>query len=116
MEGQKQPLGFEVFGSRVLIRQEIHRKTEGGIELPEAHLDYKPYGEVVAVGEAVKYLKVGDKVRFIHMAAADIELNGEQYLVLVEDEIIGKYGRNTCEEPTRLEVVRGTSGANWGKP
>ena len=67
--------------------------------LPDTAQKEKPMqGEVVAVGagkrlengeHAPMSVKVGDKVLFTKYAPDEIELNGEEYLVIEEEKILG---------------------------
>ncbi len=83
---------------RVIIkREEEEQKTAGGIVLPGTATEKPSRGEVVAVGTGkvlsngeVKTLdvKVGDKVLFGKFSGSEVEVNGEELLVMREDEIM----------------------------
>ena len=84
---------------RVLVKivGEIVKETKGGILIPETSRDYPQEAEVIAVGNGkVKKgkrvpvsLSVGDKVMVSHYARTDVRVDGEHYLVIREDDILG---------------------------
>ncbi len=78
-------------------RNEAEEKTAGGIVLPESAKDKPKEGKVVAVGSGrvldngeVKALEVkkGDNILFSSYAGNDVKVNGEEYLILSENEIL----------------------------
>lgn len=85
-------------GDRVVVeRNEAEEKTAGGIVLPESAKDKPKEGKVVAVGSGrvldngeVKALEVkkGDKILFSSYSGNDVKVNGEEYLILSENEIL----------------------------
>ncbi len=84
---------------RVLVKRlEEEEKTKGGIIIPDTAKEKPIEGEVVAVGNGkilengeVKPLevKVGDKVLFGKYAGTEIKIEGEEYLMMREDDILG---------------------------
>jgi len=46
-------------------------------------------GTVLAVGEAATDVQVGDRVRFDYLSGYDVEVDGEELLIVRETEIIG---------------------------
>jgi chaperonin GroES len=78
-------------GKRVVVKAlEQEQKTEGGIYLPETASKEKPQqGEVTAVGDEFKGVKIGDKVVFAKYGGTEIKIEGEDYLVLGEDDVLG---------------------------
>jgi chaperonin GroES len=84
---------------RVLVKRlEAEEKTASGLYIPDSAKEKPQEGEVIAVGPG-KYLdngnkleltvKVGDKVLFSKYAGNDIKLDGEEYLIMREDDILG---------------------------
>ena len=84
---------------RVLVRRlEEERKTAGGIVIPDTAKEKPIQGEIVAVGKGkvlengdVRALdvKVGDKVLFGKYAGQAVKVEGEELLVMREEDIMG---------------------------
>jgi chaperonin GroES len=83
---------------RVVVKKiEVEQKTSGGIILPDTAKEESQIGEVIAVGEGrlldngeIRPLKVkvGDKVLFSKYAGNEIKLDGEELLVIREEDIL----------------------------
>jgi chaperonin GroES len=82
---------------RVLVRQleEIHT-AKGGIIIPDTAQEKPHEGEVVAVGEG-KFekgkripldVKAGDRILFAKYTGSEIKVDGQEYLILREEEIL----------------------------
>lgn len=80
----------------VVKRLESEEKTAGGIVLPGSAQEKPIMGEIVAAGEgrvldngdkAALDVKTGDKVLFGKFAGTEINIEGEDYLVMREDDI-----------------------------
>jgi len=85
----------------VVKRVEEETKTAGGIVLPGSAAEKPSEGEVVAVGAGkpldngqVRALevKVGDKVLFGKYSGTEVKVDGEQYVVMREEDIMGILG------------------------
>ncbi len=84
---------------RLLIqRLSEEDKTVGGIYIPETAKEKPQKGEVVAVGagktnEDGKHIplevKSGDKVLFSKYSGTELKLNGQEYLMIREDDVLG---------------------------
>ena len=84
---------------RILVqRLEEETKSRGGLFLPETAKEKPSEGKVLAVGQGrindrgeIKPLivKVGDRVVFGRYAGNEVKVNGEERLILREDEIFG---------------------------
>jgi chaperonin GroES len=84
---------------RVLIKRvESEEKTSGGIIIPDSAQEKSTIGVVVEVGsgkvlEDGKVLpndvKKGDRVVFPKYSGSEIDVKGEQFLLMSEDEIMG---------------------------
>lgn len=82
----------------VIKRLEAEERTKGGIIIPDTAKEKPQHGEVLAVGpgkwdaEGEQRLKpevkVGDKVLFGKWSATEVKLEGEELLILKEDDII----------------------------
>ncbi len=88
------PLKDKVVVKRI---EEEEQKTPGGIIIPDTAKEKPQIGEVIAVGKGkVKEdgkiippeVKVGDKVLFAKYAGTEIKVDGEDYLIMPEDEIL----------------------------
>ncbi|WP_027369698.1 co-chaperone GroES [Desulfovermiculus halophilus] len=83
---------------RVLVKRlEEEEKTKGGIIIPDTAKEKPIRGEVVAVGPGKMSddgkrmemsVKVGDKVMFNKYAGTEIKVEGEEHLVMREDDIV----------------------------
>ena len=83
---------------RVLVkRSEEERVSKGGIVIPDTAAEKPIQGEVIAAGNGkiledgtVRPLdvKAGDKVLFGKYAGTEVKVEGEDYLVLREDDIV----------------------------
>jgi chaperonin GroES len=82
----------------VLKRIEEEEKTKGGIIIPDSAKEKPLQGEVIAVGNgkiledgSVRSLdvKVGDRVLFSKYAGTEIKIDGEEHLMMREDDILG---------------------------
>ena len=83
---------FKPLGDRVLLKvEEVETKTASGIYIPDNVEKEKPTkAEVIAIGNDVEYVKVGDKVIHTKFArSATITLDGIDYLVMETSEILG---------------------------
>ena len=71
-------------GERVLIKQTKQGETtKSGIVLPDTASKEKPIiGEVTAIGEAIKEIKIGDKVIYEKYAGTEVKDNDDVYLLL----------------------------------
>ncbi len=85
---------------RVVVEQvEAEEKTSGGILLPDTAKQKPQQGKVVAVGPGklsdkgerlALGVKVGDTVLFGKYGGSDVEVNGREFKILRESEILGK--------------------------
>lgn len=84
---------------RILVqRLEGEEKTAGGIIIPDSAKEKPAEGEIVAVGpgkmndkgeRVVVDVKVGDRVLFSKYGGTDVKYDGEDYLIMREDDILG---------------------------
>ena len=83
---------------KVLVeRLEAEAMTSGGIVLPEAAKEKPQRGKIVAVGEGKvlddgtrrkMQIKAGDEVLFTSYAGTDIKVDGAEYLIMDESDIM----------------------------
>jgi chaperonin GroES len=86
---------------RVIVRRMEEEKTApGGIILPDSATEKPIKGEVVAVGKGLVQdngdlrpldLKVGDEVLFGKYSGTEIKLDGEELLVMKEDDVMAVF-------------------------
>jgi chaperonin GroES len=81
----------------VVERSEAEEKTAGGIVLPDTAKDKPKQGVVIAVGTGklldngqVKELEVrkGDRILFGSYAGTEVKIDGKEYLIMSESEIL----------------------------
>jgi chaperonin GroES len=95
----KVALGVRPLHDRILVRRMAEEeKTAGGIIIPDSAKEKPQRGEIVAAGngrvtEDGKNLplevKVGDRVLFGKYSGTELKLNGEEYLMMREEDILG---------------------------
>lgn len=82
----------------VVKRCESERKSVGGIVIPDTAAEKPSEGEVIAVGSGKilengqvrkPEVKVGDKILFGKYSGTEVKLDGVEYLVMREDDIMG---------------------------
>ena len=85
-------------GEKILVKRfEAEEKTAGGILLPDAAKEKPKEGKIIALGDgklldngkrAKFQVKKGDKVVFTSYAGTEINIDGEEYLLMSEDDIL----------------------------
>ena len=85
----------------VIKRLEEEQKTPGGIVIPDSAAEKPQRGEVVAVGNGKALdsgdvrkpeVAVGDKVMFGKFSGTEIKIDGEEVVVMREDDILAVLG------------------------
>jgi len=83
---------------RVIVKRQVEEeRTKGGLIIPDTAKEKPQQGKVVAVGsgrrEKGKVLpldvRAGDTILFAKYSAAEVKLDGEDHLILREDDILG---------------------------
>lgn len=83
-------MNFRPLGKRVLVqRTEVESTTASGIILVDSAKEKPNTAEVKAIGSEVTELKVGDTIVFEQFRGTEFDLEGEDYLVLEVENIIG---------------------------
>ncbi|MBK9216414.1 MAG: co-chaperone GroES [Chloracidobacterium sp.] len=89
---------------RVIIKriEDNVNQTAGGLFIPDSAKEKPQEGEVIAAGEG-KYkedgtrqtldVKAGDRVLFGKYSGSEIKLDGEEFIIMREDEILGIISR-----------------------
>lgn len=81
----------------VVKRLEAEERTAGGIVLPDAAKEKPKQGKVLSLGDgklldngkrASFQVKEGDRVLFTSYAGSEVTLDGEEYLIMTEDDIL----------------------------
>lgn len=81
----------------IVKRIEEEEKSSGGIIIPDTAKEKPQEGRVIAVGSGKREdgkvipldVKVGDRILFGKYAGTEIKLNGEEHLILREDDVLG---------------------------
>jgi chaperonin GroES len=91
-------MDFRPLHDRILIKRlEKGEEMRGGIIIPDSAKEKPQQGEVKAVGSGKLLetghrvhpeVKPGDRILFGKYSGSDIKLDGEEYLILKEDEIL----------------------------
>jgi chaperonin GroES len=87
---------------RILVKRiEEEEKTKGGIIIPDTAKEKPQEGKVIAVG-AGKVLddgkvrpmdvKAGDRILFSKYAGTDVKIEGEDHIIIREDDVLGIIG------------------------
>jgi chaperonin GroES len=84
---------------RILVKRlEEEQKTKGGIIIPDSAKEKPAEGEVVAVGKGKLNdkgeripveLKAGDRILFSKYGGTDVKVDGQEYLIMREDDVLG---------------------------
>ena len=81
----------------VVKRMEAEEKTAGGIVLPDNAKEKPKQGKVLSLGDgklldsgkrASFQVKEGDRVLFTSYSGNEVNLDGEEYLIMTEDDIL----------------------------
>ena len=85
-------------GDKILVqRVEAEETTAGGIVLPDTAKEKPKEGEIIALGEGKQLesgeradfqVKAGDRVIFASYAGTEVTVEGEEYLLMSEDDIL----------------------------
>ena len=89
---------------RVIIKriEDTVNQTAGGLFIPDTAKEKPQEGEVIAVGEGkykedgtrqVPDVKAGDRVLFGKYSGSEIKLDGDEFIIMREDEILGIISR-----------------------
>jgi chaperonin GroES len=89
-----QPLGERILVQRI----EAEEKTAGGIVVPETAKEKPKEGKIISLGtgkvndkgEKQPFdVKEGDRILFESYAGTEVKIDGEEYLIMKEDDILG---------------------------
>ena len=95
-------LNIKPLGDKVIVRRvEAEEKTAGGIVLPDTAKEKPKRGIVLAVGNgrllddgtrSEMQVKKNDEVLFTSYAGTEIKIDGEEYMIMDETDILGIVG------------------------
>ena len=87
---------------RILVKRlDKEEKTKGGLIIPDTAKEKPQQGKVVAVGNGKRLddgtiqpldVKAGDKILFGKYSGTELELEGEEVLILREEDVLGVLG------------------------
>jgi len=81
---------FKPLKDRVFVSySEDGEKTAGGIYIPDSAKEKPQRGKIEAVGSEVKELKVGNTVLFDKYSGSKVNIDGTDYLIVKEEDILG---------------------------
>ncbi|MCU0713262.1 MAG: co-chaperone GroES [Pirellula sp.] len=99
---EKSKVKLVPLGDRIVVqREESQERTSGGIFLPDSAKDKPTRGKIVSIGDgrvlengsrSTLQVKVGDLVLFTSYAGENIEVDGEEYLLMNESEVLAVIG------------------------
>src|ERR1700731_3749948 len=85
---------------RLVVKRVEDKETtmQGGLYIPDSAKEKPQEGEVVAIGKGKRLedgklvaldVKAGDRILFGKYRGSDVKLDGEEYMIMREDEIFG---------------------------
>ena len=84
---------------RILVRRtEEKEQVKGGIIIPDSAKEKPQSGEVIAAGKGKRLesgqlvpldVKAGDRILFAKYSGSEVKIDGVEYLIMREDEILG---------------------------
>ena len=96
-------MNFRPLHDRALVESlESEEKTAGGIIIPDTAKEKPQEGKVIAVGPGAKTedgkiipmdVKVGDRVLFGKWSGTEVKVNGKEYSIMKESDIMGVVGK-----------------------
>ncbi len=88
---------------RIIVKRlEEETKTKGGIIIPDTAKEKPAEGKVEAVGSGklkedgariAMEIKVGDRILFGKYSGTEVKIDGEEYLIMREDDVLGIIGK-----------------------
>ena len=81
---------FKPYKNRILVERVEEETTDTGIIVTTSASKDRPLeGTVVAVGDEVDDIKVGDKIYFNKYSGSDVTIEGENYILLTTEDVQG---------------------------
>ena len=89
-----QKIHFKPLKDRVFVSfSEEAEKTTGGLYIPDAAKEKPQKGKVEAVGSEAKDVKVGETILFDKYSGSKINIEGDDFLIIKEEDILGILGK-----------------------
>ena len=92
------PTNVTPLGDKILVRRlEAEAKTAGGIVLPDTAKEKPKEGKVIALGSGklledgtrnTFQVKKGDRILFSSYAGTEVKIDGEEYLLMPEEDVL----------------------------
>ena len=83
-------MNFYPIGNKLLVQiKKTEKETAGGIILPTERLTKEAV--VISVGPEVKDIVPGDTIMLDKLEGAEVKLEGQDYNIIIEDNVIGIY-------------------------
>jgi chaperonin GroES len=85
----------------IVKRMEAEEKTKGGIVLPDSAKEKPKQGKVLSLGDGKLLpsgkrqsfmVREGDKVLFTSWAGSEVTVDGQEYLIMTEDDLLAVIG------------------------
>ena len=97
-------MNLQPLGDRVVVKamSEDEMKTASGIYIPDTAKEKPQEGKVIAVGPGAKTedgkiipmdVKIGDRVLFGKWSGTEVKVNGKEYSIMKESDIMGVVGK-----------------------
>ncbi len=107
---------FTPLHDRILVRRvEEAETTRGGIIIPDSAKDKPQEGEVISAGRGKSNdegkvfplaVKEGDRILFGKYAGTEIKLDGEDFVIMREEEVLGVISGSTSKKEKELASSR----------
>lgn len=72
----------------VAVAEAAAAKTASGLYLPDNAQEKPKVSKIVAVGKTVKELKVGDKIVYKSYSTTDVKVEGDEYILIKEEDVL----------------------------
>ncbi len=72
----------------VAQQEEAESKTASGLYLPDGAKEKPKIAKVLAVGNEVKNVKVGDRIVYKSYSTTDLKMGSEEYILVKEEDVL----------------------------